>query len=70
MPLSKTDLDNLDTAIASSELEVELDGRRVKYRSTSELLAARKHVAGVLKSAAPAVRTGSFRYRFTTSRGD
>jgi hypothetical protein len=70
MALSQTDLDTLDSAIASSELEVELDGRRVKYRSTTELLAARAHVAGVLKAAAPQARTGNFRFRFTTSRGD
>jgi hypothetical protein len=70
MALSQTDLDNLDSAIASSELEVELDGRRVKYRSTSELLAARRHVAGVLKASAPAAHTGSFRFTFTTLRGD
>lgn len=70
MALTQTDLDNLDTAIASSELEVEIEGRRVKYRSTADLLAARAHVASVLHSAARPTRTGGFRYRFTTSRGD
>jgi hypothetical protein len=70
MALTQTDLDNLDSAIASSELEVEVDGRRVKYRSTAELLAARKHVASVILSASPSTRTGGFRFRFTTSRGD
>lgn len=70
MALSQTDLDTLDSAIASSELEVELDGRRVKYRSTTELLAARAHVAGVLKTAAAVTRSGNYRFRFTTLRGD
>lgn len=70
MALTQSDLDSLDTAIASSELEVEIEGRRVKYRSTAELLAARAHVASVLNAATRPTRTGGFRYRFTTSRGD
>lgn len=69
MPLSQTDLDALDAAIASQELEVQLEGRRVRYRSTDELLKARAHVAGVL-----AVATGNrrrvFRHTHLTSRGD
>ena len=48
MALSQTDLDALDTAIASAELEVEIEGRRVKYRSTNELLRARQHVSDVI----------------------
>ena len=75
MALSQSDLDALDTAIASSELEVELDGRRVRYRSTADLLAARAHVAGVLAQATAAAsgstrRGSSFRFSMTTSRGD
>ena len=70
MALTQSDLDNLDSAIATSELEVELDGRRVKYRSTSELLAARAHVASVLNTSTRTTRTGGFRFRFSTSRGD
>lgn len=70
MALSQTDLDTLDSAIASSELEVEIDGRRVKYRSTADLLAARSHVASVVQAATRPARTGGFRFRFTTSRGD
>ena len=50
MALTTADLDRLDTAIASSELEVEVDGRRIRYRSMSELQSARAHVAGVLSS--------------------
>jgi hypothetical protein len=71
MALTQTDLDNIDTAIAASELEVEVDGRRVKYRSMNELLKARTHVAGVLAGAgsgAGARRTGTYRFAFTTSR--
>ncbi len=69
MPLSQTDLDNLDAAIASSRLEVELDGRRVRYRSMQELLAARAHVATVLAGAGASRRT-VYRFSHTTSRGD
>ncbi len=68
MALSQTDLDALDLAIASSELEVQLEGRRVKYRSTDELLKARAHIANLLVPVA--VRTGPYRFQFTTQRGD
>lgn len=70
MPLSQTDLDALDAAIATSELEVELEGRRVKYRSMNELLAARAHVASVIAGAASTSRRSTFYPQFTTSRGD
>lgn len=59
MALTQSDLDRLDAAIATAELEVEFgDGRRVRYRSVAELTAARDHVAGVLRTAA-AVSAGS-----------
>lgn len=67
MALSQTDLDALDIAIASSELEVQLEGRRIKYRSTDELLKARAYIAGLL---AGARRTTSYHYHMTTQRGD
>lgn len=70
MALTQTDLDALDSAIARSELEVEQGGRRVRFRSMSELLAARTHVASVLAGASTARGTGSFQYMFTTARGD
>lgn len=70
MALTQTDLDALDRAIASNELEVEYNGRRVKYKSTSELIAARNHVAAVVRAAAPHQQRSVFRFRFTTSRGD
>ena len=68
MALTQTDLDALDTAIASSELEVQLEGRRVKYRSTDELLKARQHVAQVLAVASGQQRA-TYRYNITTQRG-
>ena len=69
MALTQTDLDALDAAIATSELEVEIDGRKVRYRSTAELLQARAHVASILSSASTARRTGTYRFNFITSRG-
>lgn len=69
MALSQTDLDTLDSAIATSELEVTIDGRTVKYRSIAELLAARQHVASVIAATSRPQRS-SFNFKFTTSRGD
>jgi len=69
MALTQTDIDNLDAAIAASELEVRLEGRLVKYRSTDELLKARAHVERVVRSAGRSKRL-TFKPTFTTSRGD
>ncbi len=70
MALTQADLEALDSAIASSELEVELEGRRVRYRSIAELLAARTHVAAVLATGTGTRRRVSYAYQFTTARGD
>lgn len=73
MALTQTDLDNLDAAIATGELKVEFDGRSVLYRSIGELKDARAHVAAVIASGgagAPLRRTGAYKFRMTTSRGD
>ncbi|MDK1289789.1 phage head-tail joining protein [Pseudoalteromonas umbrosa] len=48
MSLSQADLDELDLAIASAELSVEIDGKKVTYRSIEELKTARRHVARLL----------------------
>ena len=73
MALTQTDLDNLDAAIAAAELEVQLEGRRVRYRSTEELLLARKHVADVLSSqggsAGAGARRSAYRFNLTPQRG-
>lgn len=68
MALTQTDLDALDRAIASAELEVRLEGRSVRYRSVDEMLRARQHLAEALQP--PSQRRASYRYRFTTQRGD
>lgn len=67
MALSQKDLDALDLAIASSELEVQLEGRRVRYRSTDELLKAHAYITSLL---AGPKRTTSYHYNMTTQRGD
>ena len=68
MALSQTDLDNLDSAIATGELTVEFDGRRVTYRSIPELKAARQHVATQLAVASGQRRPGAYTVQFATSR--
>ena len=73
MALTQTDLDNLDAAIAVGELSVEINGRKVVYRSVGELLQARAHVSNVLAAGATdggSPRRGSYRVTFTTARGD
>jgi len=72
MALTQTDLDNLDAAIAGAELTVEVNGRRVTYRSIDELMRARAHVASLVAAGTTqgtATRRGTFAVRFTTARG-
>jgi hypothetical protein len=68
MAYTQADLDALDAAIASSQLEVQYGDRRVKFRSTAELLQARQHVAAQL--AATGGRRSHSRFTFATARGD
>lgn len=71
MAFTQTDLDNVRAAIASGELSVMHNGRRVEYRSVSELLQAESRISADLAAAAPgAVRGGPRRFTFTTYRGD
>lgn len=69
MPFSQSDLDNIDAAIAASELKVEVDGKSVLYRSIAELMQARAHIASVI-TAQSAPKRSTFYYTFTTQRGD
>jgi uncharacterized protein YaiI (UPF0178 family) len=70
MALSQTDLDALDLAIARGTLSVEFEGRKHTYQTTSQLLAARDHVARVVNAGSQNRGPRVFGYRFTTSRGD
>lgn len=52
MAFTQSDLDAINTAIATGESEVEFaDGRRVRYRSVGALKEARALVAGELAKA-------------------
>jgi hypothetical protein len=72
MAYTPTDLDNIDTAIATGELEVEIHGpnglRKVRYRSIGELKAAREHIASLLTRANSPRHPGAWRVGFSTSR--
>lgn len=71
MALTQADLDRLDSAIATSELEVEVDGHRVRYRDTESLLRARAHVASVLLGqGAPASQRSATHYPTFVMRRD
>ncbi len=51
MAFSQTDLDAIESAIATGELTVEIEGKRVTYRSMSDLMAARTLITGTLQAA-------------------
>lgn len=70
MALSQSDLDALDSAIASGTLSVEFNGRKVTYQSTAALIVARNHVATVVNGASRNRGPAVFKFNFTTSRGD
>lgn len=48
MSFTKDDLEAVNSAIASGELVVEVNGRKVQYRSIKELLEARRLIAADL----------------------
>lgn len=73
MAFTQTDLDNINAAIATGELSVEVNGRKVQYRSVDDLIKARSIISADLAAAADlgvAVRRGSYRVTFATHRGD
>jgi hypothetical protein len=76
MAFTTTDLNNIDAAIATGELSIEHNGRKVQYRSIDDLLKARNTIAAGLAASTtaaasgPGVRRGSFRVNFSTHRGD
>lgn len=69
MAFTTADITALDRAIAASELKVVLEGREVVFDNFEGLKARREFIANQLVTAASRP-TGSFRYRFTTFRGD
>lgn len=73
MSFTSSDLAAIDAAIASGELTVESNGRRVTYRSMADLTKARDLIVGQLAAQAGTsgtTRRGAFSVRFTTARGD
>lgn len=71
MAVTQADLDALDAAILSSELEVEYQGRRVRFRSVAELRQAYEHARSVMAAQGGATSRGSsYHFTFTTQRGD
>ena len=70
MPFTQTDLDNVKAAIASGELTVEHNGRKVTYRSLDDLLKAKKTIEGELALASNGRQGGFYRFTNTTLRGE
>ncbi|MGL5286150.1 MAG: phage head-tail joining protein [Aeromonas sp.] len=65
MAFTKDDIDAIDSAIASGELSVLIDGRQLQYRSISELLRAKAHIIQTMSK-----RKSPFAgYRMTVDRG-
>lgn len=73
MAFSQTDLDNIQAAIAIGELSVEVNGRKVVYRSMVDLMAAETRIRTALAEASTntssTTRRGSYRVNFETHRG-
>lgn len=59
--ISAATLAKIDAAIASSVMEIEVDGIRTRYRSVEEMKAARQHIADMLATTG-AVRKPATRY--------
>lgn len=73
MSFTPTDLQNINAAIATGELSVEVNGRRVVYRSVDDLIKARNLVQADIAGAGASAsmpRRGAYQVRFTTARGD
>lgn len=49
MAFTQSDIDALDRALASGELEVEVSGQRIKYRTVAEIMAARASINSALE---------------------
>lgn len=63
MAFTLTQLAALEAAIASGELSVQYDGKKVEYRSISDLRAAYNMVRGAL------IASGELQEPTTTNRG-
>lgn len=73
MAFTTTDLNNIDLAIATGELMVEVDGRKVVYRSMDDLKSARALIVDQIAAAqrtATGTQRSAFRFTFSTLRGE
>lgn len=73
MAFTTTDLSNIDQAIATGELLVEVDGRKVVYRSIADLKTARALIVDQIAAAqrtATGTQRSAYRFTFSTQRGD
>ena len=68
MAYTQTDLDNIDSAIASGELRVQVDGREIIYRSVDDLIKARRFAATQMTAASATPSRRAYRFNFATSR--
>ena len=73
MAFTSADLASIDAAIASGEMSVEINGKRVQYRSVGELTDARRLIMAELAAATTGagtngVRRGTYHPVFVTSR--
>lgn len=66
MALSQSDIDALDTAIATGERRVTIDGRTVEYQDTDALIRARTHIARVVHQATQSAARIAPRYQRAT----
>lgn len=55
MAFTQTDLDRLNAAIATGELSIEKDGKKITYRSVGELVRARDLVIAELRAQSGAI---------------
>lgn len=69
MAYTQTDLDAVKAAIASGELTIEHNGRKVTYRSMADLERAKAIIEGELVVVGNR-RGGAYRQTFTTLRGE
>ena len=71
MAFTQSDLDNINAAIATGEMTVELNGRRVTYRDITQLMRARTLIQSELSGVGSSSRPRSvYQFQFTTARGD
>lgn len=72
MAYTQADLSAVQAAIASGEMTVKHNGREVTYRSIAELRRAEDRIMADLAGQQQPGHSGggSWRYNFTTARGD